>query len=247
MQLKPDSLPRLSIRSYSRTTRAHQHSYYQLVLPLQGKIFIGYQVSNDQSTEFSVLPGQCLVIEAGLMHAFSADAKARFLVADLAQLPENMKPLSQPYLAISQPMRAFCSFADQQLQHQHSPQLASSIALLFCELLAELPFSHPFDSRVAKVIELLEQDLSQTLPLAQLAEVACLSLSQFKLLFKKQTGKTSGQYLLMLRMEKSKALLAHTDYPINLIAAQVGYHDPSAFSRRFYEYFSQTPKAFACR
>ncbi|WP_419535300.1 helix-turn-helix domain-containing protein [Endozoicomonas sp.] len=47
-------------------------------------------------------------------------------------------------------------------------------------------------------------------------------------------------------MEKAKALLTHTDLPIQLIAERVGYNDVSAFSRRFTSHFGLSPKAFTC-
>ncbi|MNE96080.1 HTH-type transcriptional activator RhaS [compost metagenome] len=62
------------------------------------------------------------------------------------------------------------------------------------------------------------------------------------MLFKKETGKTTGEYLLTLRMSKARALLVHTDYPVSLIASQVGYQDLSAFSRRFASHFGYPPR-----
>ncbi|WP_350629915.1 helix-turn-helix domain-containing protein, partial [Pseudoalteromonas sp. Q36-MNA-CIBAN-0048] len=46
------------------------------------------------------------------------------------------------------------------------------------------------------------------------------------------------------RMQKAKALLTHTDLPIQIIAEQVGYNDLSAFSRRFSLYFGLSPRLF---
>ncbi|AHE49270.1 arabinose operon regulatory protein [Aeromonas hydrophila 4AK4] len=77
--------------------------------------------------------------------------------------------------------------------------------------------------------------------------MACLSISQFKALFKKETGQTPGQYLLHLRMEKARALLVNTDYPINVIAGDVGYQDSSAFSSRFSQYYGYPPRKLRAR
>ncbi|POF56904.1 AraC family transcriptional regulator, partial [Vibrio vulnificus] len=54
------------------------------------------------------------------------------------------------------------------------------------------------------------------------------------------------QYITALRMEKAKALLTHTDLPVQRVAEQVGYSDLSAFSRRFSRHFGLSPRAF-CR
>ena len=110
--------------------------------------------------------------------------------------------------------------------------------------LAQQQSSDKQDARIARVIEYLQQDLSLTPDLKTLAEIACLSLSQYKNLFRQSSGLSTGQYLLQLRMEKAKALLAHTDVPIAVIAQQVGYQNASAFSRRFADYYGQSPKDF---
>lgn len=108
--------------------------------------------------------------------------------------------------------------------------------------MSEQTFLPTMDSRIARVVEYLEKDLSASPSLTEMASVACLSLSQLKVLFKKETGKTTGQQLLTLRMEKARALLIHTDYPVNLIASPVGYQDLSAFSHRFASYFGYPPR-----
>jgi hypothetical protein len=53
-----------------------------LVLPLRGVI-------NIEVGSFSgkVSPGECVVVQVGQMHHFDADTQARFVVADLHELP----------------------------------------------------------------------------------------------------------------------------------------------------------------
>ena len=229
----------LSIRSYTLTMHAHAHSYHQLVLPIHGFIEI-----NICGQHRDIGPGQCVVIHAATEHSFRANQQARFLVADVDTLPANIQAMQTPFLSVSSPMRAFCEFAEKQLQHQLNPRLEQSIGALFLQLLGEQDFKPPIDSRIARVQELLESDLSRTPSLAELASLACLSLSQYKTLFKQEVGKSTGQYLLELRMEKARALLAHTDYPISIVAEKVGYLDASAFSRRFSAHFGQPPRDF---
>lgn len=239
---------RLSIRSYTHTMHAHTHDYCQLVLPLHGSIKISIETAFGtgvpQELSDQVGPGRCVIIPAGAKHSFSADEQASFLVADLNQLPEPMSHLPTPFVAISSPLLSFCQFVEHQLQHQHVPALNEEIGALFLSLLAQERFQARYDPRIARTLDYLQKDLSQTTKLAELAEIACLSLSQYKTLFKQQTGVSTSQYLLKLRMQKARALLAHTDYPIGIIAEHVGYQDLSAFSRRFSDYFGQSPRHF---
>ncbi|WED28381.1 helix-turn-helix transcriptional regulator [Vibrio sp. DW001] len=55
-------------------------------------------------------------------------------------------------------------------------------------------------------------------------------------------GENITQYLLALRMDKARALLTHTDYPVSIIANMVGYQDTAAFSHRFSAYFGHSPR-----
>ena len=45
-------------------------------------------------------------------------------------------------------------------------------------------------------------------------------------------------------MEKARALLTHTDLPVQQVAEQVGYGDVSAFSRRFTRHVGLSPRRF---
>ncbi|WP_372830926.1 helix-turn-helix domain-containing protein [Pontibacterium sp.] len=239
---------RLSIRSYTRVMHAHRHDYCQLVFPLHGTIQISIDTAAGtdrvQPPSNQVGPGRCAIIPSGATHSFSADEQSSFLVADLDQLPEPMTDLPTFFVSISSPLLTFCQFVECQLQHRHNPVLNEEIGALFLSLLLQERFQARHDPRISRTMEYLQQDLSQTIQLAELAEIACLSLSQYKTLFKQQTGLSTRQYLLKLRMDKARALLAHTDYPISIIAEHVGYQDLSAFSRRFSEYFGQSPKHF---
>ncbi len=189
-------------------------------------------------------PGYCVLIQVGSEHQFRADEQARFLVADLDELPPNMRLLRLPFASVSSPLPEFCRFAQMQLQHRLNPALETSMGKLFMQLLAEQEFVPRADRRIALALDHLGADLRHTPPLVELASKACLSLSQYKALFKRETGKSTGQYLLMLRMEHARALLAHTDYPLAIVAGEVGYRDVSSFSRRFSAYFGQPPSRF---
>lgn len=189
-------------------------------------------------------PGQGVLILSYQPHRFCADEKARFLVADLPELPSPLLQLSEPFISVSDSLLSFCQFAEIQLNTEHAPELESEMFTLFMQLLEKQQSINLYDARIQKVTEFLARDLSLTPPLSELAAIACLSLSQYKHLFRQVTGLSTVQYLTKLRMEKARALLVHSDYPVSLIAHQTGYQDASAFSRRFREYFGEAPRAF---
>mgnify|MGYP001463926413 CR=1 FL=1 len=63
-------------------------------------------------------------------------------------------------------------------------------------------------------------------------------------LFKEYTGVNFADYLLTLRMEHAKQLLASTDRPINDIASLVGYDLPLSFGRTFKKSVGMTPSDY---
>lgn len=229
----------ISIRSYTKQIRRHFHEYHQLVLPLQGSINI--EVA-DYLGKVSL--GDCVIIPAGQKHAFSAESGSRFIVVDCDELPINLLQTNNICFAISPPLLAYLQFIDKQLAHQVDSQLETLCFQLLYQLLEQQVCGKRVDNRIEAVLAFIQSDLSQQFSINRLAEIACLSPSQFKQLFKRDMQITTQKYITQLRMEKAAALLTHTDLPVGLVAEQVGYQDFSAFSRRFQLFHGQTPKAY---
>lgn len=229
----------LSIRAYKPAIQTHSHHFHQIVVPLRGSIEITLN-------EFkgSIAVGHCVIIQKDVDHSFAANKQARFLVADLLELPEAARSVGSPFAAVSNAFMSFCLFADAQLSSQINTALEASMVEVFKQLLAVQDFLPDIDHRISRALEHIENDLSQDHTLQKLSKISSLSVSQFKVLFAKHTGKTLGQYLLMLRMEKARALLANTDMPINIVAEKSGYRDQSAFSRRFLDYHGESPSEY---
>ena len=95
----------LSIRSYNRQRKGHSHTFHQLVLPLMGHI-------NIELGDFSksVLPNECVVIRQNCTHFFTADSHAKFIVADMEQLPDNLVAANTVIFSINAPLSAFLAF-----------------------------------------------------------------------------------------------------------------------------------------
>ena len=80
--------------------------------------------------------------------------------------------------------------------------------------------------------------------LSELAEVSCLSVSALERRFKKFLGKTPKQYMGEVRLENARRLLVETTLPVAVVGDQCGIPDPSYFSRKFNQAFSQLPSDF---
>lgn len=232
-------LAALSVRSYTKTMQQHSHNFYQLVLPLNGHIAI-------QVVDFSgnVGVGEGICIAPNRQHYFNAEQAARFVVADLAEVPENLSTATSPVFRITPPMQSLLSYLEVQLTHSYSNELQASMVALFTQLLAEQPRIKQFDRRITPVLSRIHQNIAITHTINDLAKSACMGVTQFKQKFTDATGMGLRSYLIKLRMEKARALLSQTDTPIIEVAAQVGYDDVSSFTRRFTHYFKKTPKFY---
>jgi len=233
---------KLSIRVYSSAIRTHIHDYHQLFFSLVG----GATCVVSQEV-YKVGLGQAILYPAGIEHYCIPDNNSKYLVADLDELPEKLQDLEHLVVSVPPPLQAFFYFAEKQLDYHVNTSLEKSMGALFEELLRELDFQPKVDPRIARVMAFFEKDLSVSASLDELSSLAGLSLSQFKALFKKETGMTPGEFLRDLRMEKAKVLLVNTDYPISIIAEMVGYFDASSFSHRFSSHFGFPPRGFRKR
>ena len=77
-----------------------------------------------------------------------------------------------------------------------------------------------------------------------LANKMCMSLSQLNRKVKAITGFSSSGYILQMRMDKSKRLLASTNTPVGDIAMKCGFPEISYFSRMFKQTFQMTPSQY---
>jgi len=232
----------LSIRAYEPAVQTHSHHFHQIVVPLRGSIEISLN-----EFDGSIAVGHCVIIQKNVDHSFKANKQARFLVADLSELPESARSVECPFATVSNAFKSFCLFADIQLSSQINAALEDGMVAVFKQLLSLQDFLPNIDRRISRALEHIENDLSINHTLNSLASISSLSVSQFKVLFVKHTGKTLSQYLLMLRMEKARALLANTDMPINIVSEHTGYTDQSAFTRRFQSYHGITPSEYKKR
>ncbi|WP_291528006.1 ATP-binding protein [Bacteroides sp. UBA939] len=72
----------------------------------------------------------------------------------------------------------------------------------------------------------------------------CMSLSQLNRKIKAITGFNSSGYILQMRLDKAKRMLASTDTPVGDIALKCGFPEMSYFSRIFKQTFQMTPSQY---
>ena len=98
------------------------------------------------------------------------------------------------------------------------------------------------DFRIRKVIQVLKEDPSRTLP--ELADGCQISTSRLSHLFKREIGTNVKIYRLECRLEVAAMLLLSTGTPIKEIAYSAGYHHTSSFVRAFKTRFGFSPACY---
>jgi AraC family transcriptional regulator len=95
-----------------------------------------------------------------------------------------------------------------------------------------------------KVLDFIEANLERQIAIEELADLAALSPFHFSRLFKETIGESPHQFVLSLRVERAKKLLAAPRVALSEVALRCGFADQAHFSRAFKQATGQTPKAF---
>ena len=100
---------------------------------------------------------------------------------------------------------------------------------------------------ILRAIQYLEINYSDKISLKDVANELFISPNYLSELFKKHTGQTFSDYLLTLRMEKSKSYLSNIGYKVADIAGLVGFNDSRYFSSTFKKFYGMTPMEYRSR
>ena len=89
------------------------------------------------------------------------------------------------------------------------------------------------DPRIDWAIAHIEASLDRPLRIAEIARAVNLSTSRFTHLFREATGDSPARYLQIRRLERARVLIETTFLTIKEVMGQVGFNDPSHFTRDF--------------
>ena len=95
---------------------------------------------------------------------------------------------------------------------------------------------------VARVIEAMEDNLSEPLIMDQLADAVKLSRRQIERLFRNEIGSSPVRYYRKLRLDRARLLLIQTTMPVIEVAVASGFVSASHFSKSFREIHGCAPQ-----
>ncbi|ABO50036.1 transcriptional regulator, AraC family [Desulforamulus reducens MI-1] len=212
-------------RIYTNSCLSHAHSFGQLLLPLQGTLFIEtnlHRVRLDNKHLFFLPPGD--------NHTFYSKDKNEFLVLDIpaSLLPEqNYKNMDGGvYLPLDQRWESlrFLFLSETGAHSKPNPSLHD----LF-RYASRLLYN--FDQPVS--IQYVQNHYQEKISLEYLAALEHYNPSYYCQWFQKKTGLSPLAFIQKLRLEKAKYLLINTDFSLLRIAQEVGYEQQSSLARLF--------------
>lgn len=107
--------------------------------------------------------------------------------------------------------------------------------------LDDLPIDYrPFH----KVMEHIRENLDKTIKINVLAEISCLSESQFRKRFRRLFRLSPQEFIQRARLQRAAKLLSSTDLALVDVALAAGYGGQSYFTKQFHAFFGMTPKRY---
>ncbi|EMB6256474.1 helix-turn-helix transcriptional regulator [Serratia marcescens] len=97
---------------------------------------------------------------------------------------------------------------------------------------------------INSLIEWIHGNSCDSLKINDIAKKSGYSPWHLQRIFKLYKGITIGQYVTELKLKNAAKLLATTDTPIIEISFISGFASQQAFTRRFNQYFGETPAKF---
>jgi AraC family transcriptional regulator len=102
--------------------------------------------------------------------------------------------------------------------------------------------SHRLDEvRLRRVLDYIAQHLDESITVARLAGVACLSPFHFARMFRASLGVAPHRYVSQQRLERAMVLLAAGKQPLSDIAVSCQFTSQPSFSRAFRRATGMTP------
>ncbi len=134
-----------------------------------------------------------------------------------------------------------------QLFHAATLEQMCQLLLQYCKSIQKLiglKNSPKTAGVIRQVQKVIQERYSEELTVNELAATVYLTPTYLCLLFRQVTGMTINHYQTVVRMEKAKELLQDPSKKLYDISYEVGYMNPSYFSRQFKKYTGCLPSEY---
>lgn len=224
---------------------------YAAVLVVDGT---GRLESGDPSTSRELAAPVLFWLFPGVPHAYGPDRRGWEEIWTLFEGPAAGAYEDLGYLARSRPVvpladaTAIRHTLDRLLDtcREQRPGVEVTSAHLVHELIlnAQQVQGDPNGARDAAILTALREDACCPISVGEQAARLGVSLNDLRRVVRRAAGCAPKEYLLRVRLNRAKALLAGSDLTVAEVAREVGHHDPAYFTRVFTRRSGMSPRAF---
>jgi len=130
------------------------------------------------------------------------------------------------------------------VRHQRKIAIQVKAGALPSSLMNERTTLNDYANRLERVFRWLADHLDDTLDLARLAEVACLSPYHFHRVYRAMQGETAADTVRRLRLHRAAVELITGELPVARVARRAGYGSQEAFTRAFKAAYGVPPARY---
>jgi len=223
----------LDLRTDGDTTRLRGGDFVLRTRPTS------YRIHAREDTE--IVAGS-LRLAAGTEHPLARALPDALIACQLLRRDAHLNALAEALVAeVASARPASCAFAGRLVS-----VLAASAVRAWVENGCApdgwlLPASDP---HIARAVDAIRDDPGGAWTLERLARVAATSRTAFAERFHTVVGEPPARYVLRVRMERAKSLLADDRVSIAQTAVSLGYGSEAAFSRAFRRHTGTNPSAW---
>lgn len=246
--------PKAALHARERRKGSPQHI---LIYCIKGEGW--YQMYNQK---YAIKPNQVFILPANVAHRYGAVAANPWTIywlhftgsrahcyVEFLQQNTNLAPIT-----VSPQPERFQLF-DDILSHLEmsfnidnmvyaNSSLARFLATFNNAVYNPNPVDAPSDDPISRTITFMKENLSRSLTLDELSEIAGMSASHYSAVFRAKVQSAPISFFTFLKIQEACRLLENTLIRINEVAYQIGYTDPYHFSRVFTNVMGVSPRDF---
>lgn len=218
----------------------HTHNGTELVWVDSGQCAVEF----DGNGVITAGPGQLYITPARLGHSQrnTPDCVTLYAVmlVDASECDDSLRLLDTG----NDPMLRSWFLQLPELYESSSLQTASRLLAVVWSRIGELERhnrileTHP---ALARAVTYLTGHYAKSFNISELAAYSGVSPSHLNLLFRRQFEMGPQRYLNERRLSRARQLLGNSYWSIAEVAAKSGFPNPNYFSRKFHEFYHQTP------
>jgi AraC-like DNA-binding protein len=224
----------------------HTHSMFEMVYYCSG-----YGHTTINGTSYAYSPGQFAVIFPETIHDEYRKTATEVIYFgfvspfDVIEISEGLHSDTE-YGNLRKLLQEMITESEQKRIHYtlKLDLLLQSVIIDISRMNKKMLVHSDHEERLMQVVRFMEQYYADNLNVTQLAQIAGYSYDHFRHIFKNYTGATPMNYLIHLRINRSKDLLLARKKKMTQIADECGFSSLSHFSSVFRNVTGQNPREF---